>query len=98
MSNISEFQGKSSDELKTLSINLKKELFNLRFQVATGELTNTARFREVRRDVARVKTLLNQPAGSVVAKPAKVKKEKVAKVAKPAAAKKSTSKKKSSGE
>ncbi len=100
MSNISEFQGKSPDELKGLAVSLKKELFNLRFQVATGELTNTARFREVRRDVARVKTLLNQPADAV-AKPAK--KAKVAKVAKEkpvakTAAKKSTAKKKSSGE
>lgn len=39
-------------------VELKKELFNLRFQKATGELENTARFRQVRRDVARVKTLL----------------------------------------
>lgn len=54
----SELRGKTADELKTQLVELKKELFNLRFQKATGELTNTARFRQVRRDVARVKTLL----------------------------------------
>jgi large subunit ribosomal protein L29 len=54
----SELRGKSVDELKGQLVDLKKELFNLRFQKATGELQNTARFRQVRRDVARVKTLL----------------------------------------
>lgn len=54
----SELRGKSLDELKGQLVELKKELFNLRFQKATGELQNTARFRQVRRDVARVKTLL----------------------------------------
>jgi large subunit ribosomal protein L29 len=54
----SELRGKSADELKGQLVELKKELFNLRFQKATGELSNTARFRQVRRDVARVKTLL----------------------------------------
>lgn len=54
----SELRGKTADELKGQLVDLKKELFNLRFQKATGELNNTARFRQVRRDVARVKTLL----------------------------------------
>lgn len=54
----SELRGKSTDELQGQLVELKKELFNLRFQKATGELQNTARFRQVRRDVARVKTLL----------------------------------------
>lgn len=53
----SELRGKSADELQGQLVELK-ELFNLRFQKATGELENTARFRQVRRDVARVKTLL----------------------------------------
>lgn len=44
------------DELKKL----KKEQFNLRFQVATGQLENTARFRQVRRDIARVMTIGQQ--------------------------------------
>lgn len=56
----SELRGKTADELKSQLVDLKKELFNLRFQKATGELQNSARFRQVRRDVARVKTLLNE--------------------------------------
>ena len=79
MTNITEFRGKSNDELKTLSATLKKELFNLRFQVASGELSNNARFKEVRRDVARVKTLLNtkspEPKKTIAAKPAKAQKK-----------------------
>ena len=55
-----EFKGKTSDELKEMLGYLKKELFNLRFQKATGELENTARFRQVRRDIARISTKLNQ--------------------------------------
>ncbi len=102
MTNISEYRGKSNDELKELALSLKKELFNLRFQVASGEHTNSARFRDVRRDVARVKTLINEPAGQV-APAKKAAKVKVAKEAKPAAekavkAKKTTTKKKESGE
>ncbi|GIX13015.1 MAG: hypothetical protein KatS3mg118_0974 [Paracoccaceae bacterium] len=41
---------------------LKKEAFNLRFQQATGQIENTARIRQVRRDIARVKTVLNEMA------------------------------------
>jgi large subunit ribosomal protein L29 len=40
-------------------IELKKEAFNLRFQRASGQLENTARVRQVRRDIARIKTILN---------------------------------------
>ncbi len=43
---------------------LKKEAFNLRFQQATGQMESTARMRQVRRDVARVKTILNQKAAA----------------------------------
>ncbi|MDA0782699.1 MAG: 50S ribosomal protein L29 [Rickettsiales bacterium] len=57
---ISELRGKTVDQLKELLINLKKEAFNLRFQKSTGELENTGRIRQVRRDVAKVKTLLNE--------------------------------------
>jgi large subunit ribosomal protein L29 len=49
---------KTVDELKELLVSLKKEAFNLRFQKATGQLENTARVREVRRDIARVYTIL----------------------------------------
>ena len=49
---------KTDDELKTMLLALKKEAFNLRFQRASGQLENTARMRAVRRDVARVKTIV----------------------------------------
>lgn len=55
-----EFKGKSADELKDMLGYMKKELFNLRFQKATGEALNTARVRQVRRDVARVMTAMKQ--------------------------------------
>jgi len=53
-----ELAGKSADELLEMATNLKKEAFNLRFQKATGQLENTARQRQIRRDVARIKTQL----------------------------------------
>ena len=49
---------KTEDELRDELLGLKKEQFNLRFQKASGQLENTARMRVVRRDVARIKTLL----------------------------------------
>jgi large subunit ribosomal protein L29 len=55
---IEELKGKSRDELLSLLGDLQKEQFNLRFQKASGQLENTARVRVVRRDIARVKTLL----------------------------------------
>ncbi len=48
---------KSADELKDSLVGLRKEQFNLRFQRATGQLENTARVRQVRRDIARVTTI-----------------------------------------
>lgn len=60
-----DLQAKSADELKDSLLGLKKEQFNLRFQQASGQLENTARMRQVRRDVARIKTILKQkPAGA----------------------------------
>ena len=53
-----EVRGKSHDEMKADLIALRKEAFNLRFQVANGQLENTARIREVRRDIARIKTIM----------------------------------------
>lgn len=58
--NIEELKGKSADELKDQLGTLKKELFNLRFQKASGELENTSRFAQVRKDIARIKTFINQ--------------------------------------
>ena len=51
--------GKTSDELNESLLGLKKEQFNLRFQKASGQLENTARVRQVRRDIARIKTVLH---------------------------------------
>ena len=50
---------KTDDELSEMLLDLRKEAFNLRFQQASGQLENTARIREVRRDIARVKTTLH---------------------------------------
>ncbi len=54
----SELRVKSGDELKEQLLQLKKEQFNLRFQKAIGQLENTSRVRTVRRDIARLKTVL----------------------------------------
>ena len=59
-----ELRGKTPDELRTALVALKKESFNLRFQQATGQMENTARMRTVRREAARVKTILNQKAAA----------------------------------
>ena len=56
----SEVRTKTVDELKESLLGLRKEQFNLRFQKASGQLENTARVRQVRRDIARIKTLLQQ--------------------------------------
>ena len=60
--NAKELGDKTPDQLRDELVSLKKEAFNLRFQQATGQLENTARIREVRRNVARVSTVLNQKA------------------------------------
>lgn len=57
--NAQELIGKTNDELKDMSLNLHKEQFTMRMQHAAGQLSNPARLREVRRDIARVKTALN---------------------------------------
>ena len=49
---------KTDDELKESLVGLRKEKFNLRFQKASGQLEKTARVRQVRRDIARIKTIL----------------------------------------
>ncbi|MFV0410446.1 MAG: 50S ribosomal protein L29 [Paracoccus sp. (in: a-proteobacteria)] len=62
-----ELKAKTPAELQEQLVALKKEAFNLRFQQATGQLESTARMRAVRRDVARVKTVLNQKAADAAA-------------------------------
>ncbi len=54
----SDIRAKTPDELKTELTGLEKERFNLRFQRASGQLENTGRVRQVRRDIARIKTIL----------------------------------------
>jgi large subunit ribosomal protein L29 len=60
----SEVRAKSADQLREQLLQLKKEQFNLRFQKATGQLENTSRVREVRRDIARLKTILAEQAAA----------------------------------
>jgi large subunit ribosomal protein L29 len=55
-----ELRGKTKDQLGDQLIDLRKEQFNLRFQRASGQLENTARVRQIRRDIARIKTVLNR--------------------------------------
>ena len=62
-----ELKEKTPEQLQEQLVALKKEAFNLRFQQATGQLENTARMRAVRRDAARVKTVLNQKAAEAAA-------------------------------
>ena len=56
------------DQLTDELLKLKKERFNLRFQRATGQLENTARVRQVRRDIARIETIARQKRGDRIAK------------------------------
>ena len=62
MTAASEFRDLSLDQLDDELVKLKREQFNLRFQQASGQLENTARVRQVRRDIARVKTIARQKA------------------------------------
>lgn len=57
-----DLRAKSQDELKEELVALRKESFNLRFQQASGQLENTARVRQVRRDISRIKTILRESA------------------------------------
>lgn len=65
--NAIELREKTPDQLVEELANLKKESFNLRFQQATGQLENAARMRTVKRDVARIKTILNEKARAAAA-------------------------------
>ena len=57
---VEDLKAKSSAEQNTESVAAKKELFNLRFQNATNQLDNTARIKEVRRNIARIQTVIAQ--------------------------------------
>src|SRR6202012_5783072 len=57
---IADVRAMSPDQMDDAVVSLKKERFNLRFQRATGQLENTSRLREARRDIARIKTVAAQ--------------------------------------
>jgi large subunit ribosomal protein L29 len=57
-------RGMTVDQLNDELVKLKKEQFNLRFQAASGQLENTARVREIRRDIARIKTITRQKSAA----------------------------------
>jgi large subunit ribosomal protein L29 len=59
-SKVDNFRGKSVDELTDQLVGLKKEQFNLRFQRANGQVENTGRIRVLRRDIARIQTVLTE--------------------------------------
>ena len=59
---IADVRAMTKDQVKDEVLKLKKEQFNLRFQKATGQIENTARVRQIRRDIARLKTVETQRA------------------------------------
>ncbi len=59
---VNELRGKSVEELNEELVAAKKELFNLRFQNATNQLDNTSRIKEVRRNIARIQTVITEKA------------------------------------
>ena len=61
---VEELQTKNAAELAAELVSAKKELFNLRFQNATHQLDNTARIKEVRKNIARIQTVMNQKANA----------------------------------
>jgi large subunit ribosomal protein L29 len=63
----SDIRAKTADELQQQIDDLAKEAFNLRFQRASGQLENTARVRQVRRDLARIKTILGERSRAAAA-------------------------------
>ncbi len=66
MSDIADLRTRTDDELTTALGELKREAFNLRFQAATSQLEKPSRVREVRRDIARIKTLQTERARSAL--------------------------------
>ena len=60
----SDLRARTGDQLQDQLLQLKKEQFNLRFQKATGQLEKTARVKQVRRDIARIKTIAAEKASA----------------------------------
>jgi large subunit ribosomal protein L29 len=75
---IADLRSKSAEQLKAHLTDLRKEQFNLRIQKATGQLSNVARGRLVRREIAQVQTLLNEQARGIKPKAAGTKAKKAA--------------------
>jgi len=63
---VDELKGKTAEELSGALVDAKKELFNLRFQNATNQLDNTARITEVRKNIARINTVITQKEKGLV--------------------------------
>ncbi|MDG2530163.1 50S ribosomal protein L29 [Caulobacter endophyticus] len=61
---IADIRGLTPDQLAETLLNLKKEQFNLRFQAATGQVEKTHRVNEIRKDIARIKTVLRAKAAA----------------------------------
>ena len=68
MSKIEDLRTKTDDQLAVELVELKREQFNLRFQAATNQLEAPSRVREVRRSIAKIKTLQNERAAAAAAK------------------------------
>ncbi len=60
MISVKELRSKSADELRKQLVELRREQFNCRIQLASMQFANTARFKDLRRDIARIKTVLNE--------------------------------------
>ena len=71
MTKPADIRAKGADNMGTMLLDLRKEQFNLRFQRATGQTEGTGRVREVRRDIARVKTIMAEQKRLAAAVPAK---------------------------
>jgi len=62
---ISEIREQTKEELEAKLVDIKKSIFNLKFQKATGQLENPVKIRNLRKDIARIKTLLREKSSSI---------------------------------
>jgi len=67
MTKVADIRAKTPDELQAMLLDLRKEQFNLRFQRATGQLEATGRIKVVRRDIARIKTIMAERSRAAAA-------------------------------
>ena len=85
MSKVQQFHDMTSQELRQKHLDLKNELFNLRFQQTTGQLKNPLLLRTVRKDIARIITILNERELNIQKNPGKAASKKTAKPVAPVA-------------